>query len=153
MEGYAVNLGALLDLISDFEQQLDHYLLTTRDKSKDNSARLVTYCLALHRRHQESVMSGLKPKALLVARKATIKPGPVSIHAKRLMIPVTAPESITGKELIKAAICYNTELLSICRAVMADRVSNEVCIVLKACAGIKERDILMLKKMLDMKYF
>ncbi|MEI6808329.1 MAG: hypothetical protein WCN95_06375 [bacterium] len=148
-----MNLGDLLDRIADFEQQLDRYLLLARDKSKDNSARLVTYCLALHRRHQECVMGGLKPKALLAARTAQIKSAPASMHAKRLTIPTTAPDDITGKELIEAAISYNNELLSICRAVLSDRVSKEVCAVLKACAGVKERDIVMLKKMQGMKYF
>lgn len=148
-----MEFGDLMDRVAEFDEQLDHYLRLVRDKSKDNSTRLATYCLALHRRQQECVMGGLKPKQLQAAREAKINLGPDSIHVERLVIPDTAPEKITGQQLIKAAICYNTEMLSLCKTIMTNRISNDVRVVLKACAGVKERDIIMLKKMLTMKYF
>lgn len=148
-----MNLGDILDHVASFEQRLDSYLQLARDKSTNNKARLVSYCLALHRRHMDCVMHGLKPELLQDARKTKLKRSAALAPDKHLHLPKSPPEEISGEELIEAAISYNSELASIYRAILANPVDKNVCTVLKACVMVKERDIAMLEKMLGMKYF
>jgi hypothetical protein len=148
-----VNIGQLLDSFDGFEQRFEDYFTLVRDKSRDNGARLVSYCLALHRRQQATVLGGLKPDVVQQARKTQLKSDIVTDLDTRIRVPASKPEKATGKVLIETAIRSNTEMVSVYRAILTHVSGNEVRAVLNAHLLVKERDIATLKKMLAMNYF
>ncbi|MEI6219357.1 MAG: hypothetical protein WCP86_10695 [bacterium] len=148
-----MNIGQLLDSIDGFEQRFESYFTLVRDKSRNNGARLVSYCLALHRRQQATVLGGLKPKVVQQARKKELKSGIVPELDTLIRVPDSKPEMVTGKELIETAIRSNKEMVCVYRAILTQRAGKEVQAVLTAHVLVKDRDIATLKKMLAMNYF
>ena len=148
-----VNIGDLLDRVADCEERFKSYLVLVRDRSRDNGVRLVTYCLALHWRHQKTILGGLNPELLQRARKAKLKAGVAPDPSRHIHVPETAPDKIGGRELLDAAIGCNNELVSICCSVLSQPVDDDVREVLEEFVMVKERDTAMLKKMRAMNYF
>jgi len=148
-----VTVGRILNLGRDFETRLDAVYSEIRDRSENNSVRLVTYYLACHRHHQESVLDKLDPAMLKRARRMKLKSGMPLDPETCFHLPAFTPQTITGKDLIEAAIRWNNALVSLYRTILAQHVDEDASAVMEALALNKERSIVMLKKMLAMHYF
>jgi hypothetical protein len=132
---------------------MEAYYAAVRDLATDNNVRLVTYFLARHRRHQEMATSSASPDAIRRLRKA--KPAenvPVDIIG-HFSIPAADPRIITGRELLEAALHYNSQLLTVYRALLRQSLPDDAAAVVEALISIEDRDILMLRKMLTIHYF
>lgn len=148
-----VTVGEILDRARDFEAQLERRYAEIRDCSQDNGVRLVTYYLARHRRHQDQALAGLDAALIAHVRAVELKFDTPFDVSSRLRFPELAPETVTGDELIEAAIGYDGELVALYRRVLDQPLNDEVRAVIEALIRVEERDIVMLKKMLAMHYF
>ena len=68
-----VTIGDLLDRTADFERHLEQYYADIRDRSKDNSVRLLTYCLSRHRGHLPEALKKYSPQVIGHVRKISLK--------------------------------------------------------------------------------
>lgn len=147
------SMGELLDRGKSFETRLERYYAEIRDRSTDNGVRLLTYYLARHRRHQEQALAGQDEAAILRVRTVGLKFDVPFDPAKNFHLLETPPETVTGDQLLAAAIAYDSELVSLYKSILEQPVGDEAASVVAALIRVEERDIVMLKKMLAMHYF
>ena len=148
-----ITVGELLDRVQDFEARLDAYYAKIRDCSKDNSVRLLTYYLSRHRRHQAIALEGLSSKILKKIRKIELQfEVPFDTTAER-RLPKFKSETVRSDRLIETAIRHDGTRVSLYRSILAQPLPDDACAVLDALVRLEERDMVMLKKMLAMRYF
>lgn len=146
-------LGELLDCAQDAENHLEASCSAIRDRSTDSGVRLLTYYLARHRHHQKSALSGLASGVLRHLRKVELSCDLPFNPATELCPPDFAPDSVDGKMLIEAAVSHDRKLVVLYNAILVQALNEELRAVLKALVKVEERDIIMLKKMLAIRYF
>ena len=148
-----VALGKILDRCQDAEIQLEANYSDIRDRTVDNGVRMLTYYLARHRHYQKKVLGGLDPDMLRRLRKVKLKFDVPFDPTAELRLPDFAPESVNGIMLIEAAVSHDGKLVALYRSILAQPLDDDVRAVLEALIRVEERDIVMLKKMLAMRYF
>jgi rubrerythrin len=148
-----VTVGALLNRARRFEIRLEQFYRRVRDKSADNSVRLLTYYLARHRQHQELALQGLDPRLRERLRKTQLDESVDFTSFERFPLLGKAPEKTAGPDLLEAAIRYDEALVDLYRRLLNYPLDDEARAAIEAMIRIEERDMVMLKKMLAMRYF
>lgn len=148
-----VTAGKLLDRCCEFEIRQEGYYAGIRDRSKDNSVRLLTYYLALHRRHREQALAAHGKLQVASLRKMKIKQAAAFEPGEWFRLFDTPPEQVGGVELLQAAGGYYQALLDLYRFMREQVLSDENRDVLESLIGAEERDVAMVKQMTAMHYF
>lgn len=146
-------LGNLLDRGRSFELRLEQYYSDIRDGSRDPGVRLLTFYLARHRRHHELATDKLDKKSLESLRRVELRSDIDFVHEKHFHTLSKPPAAVTGDELLRAAVNYDSALVSLYRSILEKPLPDDGRAVLESLICIEERDIVMLKKMLAMHYF
>ena len=149
----AVTLGTVLDRARAFEVRMAKYYARVRDQSTDNGTRLLTYYLARHRRHQDQAWAGYDEARVTRLRKTELADEIAFDPEKRFPLPGARPDSVTGKELLHAALDYDQALMDLYRSILRQPLGDEVHGMLELLVLVEERDVVMMKKMLTMHYF
>ncbi len=148
-----VTLGALFERARAFERKLEELYATVRDGTTDNGVRLLTYYLAKHRRHLARGLASVDEDRRTHLCSVELKVD-IPFHPQdALAVFATPPEAMTGEQLLDATIAYDTELVAFYRRIVENHIPREAIEFVEALIHIEERDMVMLKKMLALRYF
>ena len=132
---------------------MERYYGQIRDESKDDGVRLLTYYLSRHRRHLNEAMEGCSAEALnrmySVRLKYQVRFEPAG-NLHMMDVPV---EEVNGHDLLEAAAQYDAQLIALYQDILRQPIGEEASGLLESLVRIEEKDIVMLKKMIAMKYF
>jgi len=146
-------LGKLLDRVEAFEHRLTIFYAAVRDQSKDNGAKLLIYYLVRHRKHQQQVLENFNKADITHARRIKIQDDiPFTPDAERQLLQVN-PSSINGKTLLATAMVYDAQLAQFYGRILKAPLNPMATSLIKSLIRLEQRHKLMLKKLLDMKYF
>lgn len=148
-----INIEDLLDRAREFEVRLEKYYASIRDESQDNGVRLLTYYLSRHRRHLEEALSDYNPEELSRIGGVKLKYDIEFYPEKAFHLMKTPPQEVKGRELLEAAVGYDTELVDLYKKILEQPLSTEAAVLIESLIRLEERDIVMLKKMIAMNYF
>jgi hypothetical protein len=148
-----VNIGELLDRAAAFEGKLEECFISIRDNTENDGVRLLTYYLSKNRRHLSRAIEDIDDAELQHVRKVQLKFG-VDFNAdKAFHIIDLDPKSITGDQLLDAAIAYDAELIELYKGILTQPLIDEAKVFVESLVRVEERDIVMLKKTRAMSYF
>ena len=148
-----VTIGDLLDRTADFERHLEQYYADIRDRSKDNSVRLLTYYLSRHRGHLPEALKKYSAQVIDHVRKISLKRAISFVPGKEFHILGTPPAEVHGQELLEAAVKYDTALVNLYQGILEQPLMGQAQELFDSLIHIEERDIVMLKKMAALNYF
>ena len=148
-----VSIRDLFDRAGQFEEHLVEYYAAIRDESQDNGVRLLTYYLSRHRRHLKQALEDFKPEQIRQIKKIKLKYDIEFYPEKEFHLMETPPQEVTGEELLKAAVGYDTELVDLYKGILKQALSTEATELIESLIRVEERDIVMLKKMMATHYF
>ncbi|HEB10900.1 MAG TPA: hypothetical protein ENI06_06770 [Spirochaetales bacterium] len=148
-----ISIEDLLNRAREFEERLEKYYASIRDESQDNGVRLLTYYLSRHRRHLEEALSDYSPEELSRIGRVKLKYDIEFYPEKVFHLMKTPPQEVKGRELLEAAVGYDTELVDLYKKILQQPLSTEAAVLIESLIRLEERDIIMLKKMIAMNYF
>jgi len=154
MKTETVTLGSLLNKAAEAERHLERYCASIRDVSKDNDVRLLTYYLAHHRHHQAQTLRALDPAVLERILALEVNHNvPFGVETELGLFDV-APDAIDAKALLDLAVAHDNRLLGLYGSLSKlPLMSDKAREVLESLVCIKEREVVMIRKMLAMEYF
>lgn len=148
----ASSIGDLLDRIQEVEISLNRFYARVRDETNDASVKLLTYYLSKHRNHINGIFREFKPDAALSIRKNELEKD-ILYHPSSALILMDIPAGeITKKQLIKIAICRDSQLIDVYRRLLAQDLSGEAKRFVKCLIQAEEIDILKLTQMSEMEF-
>lgn len=149
----SITLGEVLSRVEKFEERRARFYADVRDQSSDNGVRLLAYYLARHRRNQERVFDDLQSQDVDKARHIRIpRDAPAFPDADPLLRQVS-PGKASGRDLLNAAISYNTQLVRLYASILMVPQSLDATFLILSLIKIEAEDIQMLEKMSDSHYF
>jgi hypothetical protein len=148
-----VDIAELLRRAGEFEERLGRYYAAIRDASADNGVRLLTYYLSRHRRHLQEALKDFDADALQQVGKIKLKHDVEFQPEKDLQLMSLPPSAVKGKDILEAAVRYDTTLVELYRRILRQPLAPAAGEMLESLIRVEERDIVMLKKMIAMDYF
>jgi hypothetical protein len=148
-----VTLGNLLDQGRAFELRVEKYYADLRDRVRDNDVRLLTYYLSRRRRHQDEAFAGYSKAEVTALRKLRVVCGEESKPALHFQFSTARQDKVRGEDLLRNAQRYDAALIKLYKSILKQPAGASGRGLLEALIRVEERDIVMIKKMLAMKYF
>jgi hypothetical protein len=124
-----------------------------RDRSEDNTVRLLTYYLARNRRRMQQVFADFDAQALDQVRSIEMRETVPLFSDEEFQAFMTTPEDTQGGDLLRAAIAHNEHLVRYYALLLKEPMTVDAALLLQNLSRIEESDIAVLKKMVAMHYF
>lgn len=148
-----VTIGEMIKRVERFEEQLEQYYAFIRDGTRDNGVRLLTYYLSRHRRHMQEALKNFTPEEIEHFKKIKLKYD-VEFHPEKEFHIMKIPlEQVRGKDLLEAAVEYDTQVVGFYRRILDQSMNPDAKEFVESLIRLEERDVVMLKKMIAMNYF
>lgn len=148
-----VTLGSLLDRGRAFELRIEQYYAGLRDRVTDNDVRLLTYYLSRRRRHQDEALAGYTKREVATLRRLRVEHAEDGDPGKLFRFSTANPNRVKGEDLLRNAERYDKALIGLYEGIRQQPGAELAEGLLEALIHVEERDILMIKKMLAMRYF
>ena len=148
-----VALGKLLDRIQAFEDRMERLYTRVRDRTEDNRVRMLTYYMARHRRHQQIALATVPRTRVGRARRVRVCVSAGLDPSKRHALRPGSVARLTGTQMLSGAEGYDRALIELYRSLLTPALDACARAVLEALVLQEQRDLAMLKKMSDMRYF
>ena len=146
-------IGDFLDVLDHLEFCFENYYKSVRDKSSDNSTKLLSYYLGRHYRRfiLELNRYGTTRKQKIRERKMqqTIS----ILPCEWLILLNTPPHRITGRNLLETAITYNKKLTAVYRDLLSQKLHGDVIALIQGLDKFERNEADSFEKMLSMNYF
>lgn len=148
-----VTIGDLLDCTAGFERHLEQYYADIRDQSRDNKVRLLTFFLSRHRRHLPEAFKGYSPQVIGHVRTIRLKRTIPFVPEKEFQALMTPPHEVHGRELLEAAVGYDSALIRLYRSILDQSLISQAQELFNSLIYAEECDIVMLQKTAAMNCF
>jgi rubrerythrin len=149
----SITFDELLKRATAFELRLESYYAEISDRTEDPGVKMLSFYLSRHRRHLGEASGSIEPEQLThigsIRLKFDIDFDPDS-DLERMSTPL---EEVKSRELLDAAIRYDSQLVRLYRDILEQPVGPEAKSFLESLIRLEEKDIVMLKKIVAMDYF
>ncbi len=147
------NIGNLLDKVREYEKKLEKYYAAIRDESEDNGVRLLTYYFSKHRNHLSNALSSFNSDTIVRIKNVKLKYDVGFDPEKSFHLLKIPPREIKGRELLKASVEYDMELIHLYKKILEQPLGPEPAAFIESLLRVEEKDVVMIKKMIAMDYF
>lgn len=148
-----VTVGEMLERVRDFERRLEAYYADLRDRATRDGVRLLTYYLARHRRHLGDALESYTAAQVEHICQVPLKYNDTDFEPAKCFRGKDVASSLSGNELLSAAIELVEELLRFYRWMVQQPLGDEAGGLFQSLLRIEERHVIELKKMRAMDYF
>lgn len=148
-----INIKDVLDKVREYEKKLEEYYAAIRDESNDNGVRLLTYYFSRHRNHLSNAIAGYDSRTIERIINVKLKYDVNFDPEKSFHLLKIPPSEIKGRELLKAAVEYDMELINLYKKILEQPLGPEPAAFIESLLHLEEKDVVMIKKMIAMDYF
>lgn len=148
-----ITVGTMLERARDFEARLESFYADLRDRATRDGTRLLTYYLARHRRHLPEALDAFTPDQLRRLSHIPLKYDDTDFIPDHCFEGRELPCSVTGEELLEAAIELVETLTRFYRWMAQQPLGDEAVGLFQNLLRIEEKHVVELKKTKATHYF